>query len=95
MKKTIYNKGKKHPAYKNGSGRGHIANFSRQAIIILGGVCENCYTTNNIEAHHIDSNPRNNTLSNIKVLCRRCHRAGHRKWPNRKVATEYYREIYR
>ena len=40
--------------------------------------CEFCNTTDNIEIHHIDKNPRHNDASNIKFLCSTCHRLWHR-----------------
>lgn len=40
--------------------------------------CENCGRDTLLEIHHIDKNPRNNTASNVKVLCRKCHKLWHK-----------------
>ena len=39
--------------------------------------CVRCGSTENIERHHRDRNPRNNSESNIEGLCRSCHHAEH------------------
>jgi 5-methylcytosine-specific restriction endonuclease McrA len=36
-------------------------------------VCAECHTTIDLQRHHVDLNPRNNTPANIAILCRRCH----------------------
>ena len=51
--------------------------------------CELCgclVTENQIEIHHVDGNRNNNSLDNLAVLCRRCHRKlTGRKRTSRKV----------
>ena len=42
--------------------------------------CEYCGNTENIEIHHIDKNPRNNSEENVKFLCSRCHHLWHRPY---------------
>lgn len=42
-----------------------------------GRYCEECGSTNNIEVHHIDKNPRNSHPSNLKMLCVPHHKAWH------------------
>jgi hypothetical protein len=32
--------------------------------------------------HHKDHNPFNNTYSNLKILCKRCHQIEHKCWEN-------------
>ncbi len=40
--------------------------------------CENCGTNNaRLHVHHMDMNPRNNTKSNLKTLCVKCHALYH------------------
>src|SRR5699024_4839351 len=35
--------------------------------------CEKCRSTKNLDVHHMDENPFNNSLENLQVLCRSCH----------------------
>ncbi len=92
--KYYFPKGENHPAYKNGSGKGYNAEFSKPAISILGNHCKKCGTKIHLYAHHIDHNPRNNILSNIMILCSKCHSKLHgkdrRKWKNIKEAWSYH-----
>ena len=39
--------------------------------------CKNCGKTRNIDRHHIDENPLNNSLENLVDLCRSCHSIEH------------------
>ena len=41
--------------------------------------CEKCQSTKNLDVHHMDENPFNNSLKNLQVLCRSCHTKHHRK----------------
>ena len=42
--------------------------------------CENCGTRRGrLDVHHLDGNPLNNDLANLKVLCRSCHLRQHKK----------------
>lgn len=36
-------------------------------------LCEACGSTDNLHAHHVDGNPKNNDSSNIQTLCTFCH----------------------
>ena len=40
--------------------------------------CEGCKSAAAAEVHHVDGDPFNNDLSNLKALCRKCHQAEHR-----------------
>lgn len=40
----------------------------------LGRLCIDCGTNEDIQIHHIDGNPSNNTLNNLEPMCYRCHR---------------------
>ena len=35
--------------------------------------CEICHSTKNVQRHHIDGNPVNNSKVNIQILCQACH----------------------
>lgn len=39
--------------------------------------CWGCMVSKNVERHHLDSNPLNNTPENILPLCRKCHKSFH------------------
>ena len=70
----LFQKGKNHASYKNGSGRGHIARLSKK---IRGSKCTSCGTSNRLVVHHIDNNPRNYNEDNLTTLCHSCHRRHH------------------
>lgn len=42
------------------------------------GSCERCGSNRNVDVHHIDGNPQNNSLDNLQRLCRSCHIKAHR-----------------
>ena len=48
---------------------------------ILGkqAVCEVCGSVSNIDVHHIDGDPHNNSVDNLQLLCRSCHMKAHRQ----------------
>lgn len=37
------------------------------------GNCEICGSDRNVDVHHIDGNPQNNSLDNLMRVCRSCH----------------------
>lgn len=39
--------------------------------------CWRCGSCDNLEIHHKDENPINNSLINLVVLCKKCHRPNH------------------
>lgn len=39
--------------------------------------CELCGSTQNLQVHHKDEDPRNNDLRNLKTLCASCHKRTH------------------
>lgn len=51
----------------------------RQRARSLGpkGSCADCSSTRNIDRHHIDENPLNNSPENLVDLCRSCHLMRH------------------
>lgn len=42
--------------------------------------CEQCYSTENLDMHHINGNPIDNRKENIKTLCAWHHRRLHNGW---------------
>lgn len=39
--------------------------------------CEKCSSVHNLTVHHKDENKKNCDLSNLQVLCRKCHNEEH------------------
>ena len=81
--------GKRHPAYKNGSGR-PMAHIGRRLIDLSTTRCANCKTSKRLIIHHINGNYRDNNIENLQVLCRNCHRRLH--WSAKKMTDEQRRE---
>ena len=56
-------------------------NFRKQIIDIVGSICVNCETSDNIEYHHIVplKNGGTNKLTNIVPICKQCHCKAHNK----------------
>jgi len=42
--------------------------------------CQRCGSDGKINVHHIDRNRYNNDLSNLEVLCTKCHAHEHKNW---------------
>lgn len=67
-------KGKESPNYKDG--RSYFQKASYIGILLASGrdkKCEICGSTDNIDVHHVDGNHKNNTISNLMWVCRKCH----------------------
>lgn len=62
------------PLFKHGGRR-----YRKRAIESFGTTCVRCGSTESIEVHHKDRNRKNNSPSNLEVLCRKCHRSEHRR----------------
>ena len=43
------------------------------AVELAFGVCSICGADRDLDVHHIDNNPKNNSIENLKVLCVTCH----------------------
>ena len=43
------------------------------------GSCKICGSTKNVDVHHIDGNPQNNSPQNLQRLCRSCHTKAHKQ----------------
>ena len=52
--------------------------YSKALITARGGRCFKCGTGRDLIIHHIDRNRTNNHLSNLDVLCRKCHTETHK-----------------
>jgi 5-methylcytosine-specific restriction endonuclease McrA len=53
--------------------------YCKRARPFLGTSCEACGVTTRLQAHHIDSNRRNNSPENIQTLCISCHVSHHHR----------------
>lgn len=61
-----------HATWKNG-----IGVFRQIAFDYYSAICMKCGSVKNICVHHIDSDRTNNDLSNLQVLCKKCHQKIH------------------
>jgi len=65
---------------------------------LLPNRCEICGSDKNLEIHHKDGNRRNNSLNNLMVVCRSCHRKIDNRIKNikNKTGKPYlkYKELY-
>ena len=57
-------------------------NYRRKARENLAWICTRCQSGKNLLVHHKDEDRTNNDLSNLEVLCRRCHQMEHECWKN-------------
>ena len=91
----LFVRGKKHPAYTTGTGRGYNGKERRAIFQILELRCH-CASTQRLELHHKDKNPRNNSLDNLQILCKSCHSTLH--WKDRKkfpTKREYWQDYHK
>lgn len=59
-----------------------LSAFHKRAIKFKKNSCELCGATNNLGVHHLDNDPTNNILENLKTFCGKCHTKWH--WRNGK-----------
>ena len=59
-------------AYKDG-----IGCFRRIAFEYYEKKCNRCAKTEMLLVHHIDENRHNNKVSNLEILCKKCHQKHH------------------
>lgn len=54
-------------------------NSGRRAAqrMVLAKKCNRCPATTNLQRHHRDRNPRNNSGENVETLCQTCHKNDH------------------
>jgi len=64
--------GTDNPNYKTG-----IGTFSKRAFEHYGRKCNRCGSEEKLLVHHQDEDRTNNELSNLEVLCKRCHQNHH------------------
>lgn len=64
--------GENNHRYKNG-----IGIYSKKAFEFYGKVCNRCNSKNRLLVHHKDENRSNNELSNLEILCKKCHQDHH------------------
>ena len=64
--------GKNNHQYKTG-----IGTYSKKTFDHYGRICNRCSSEKNLLVHHIDHNRSNNDLSNLEVLCKKCHQDHH------------------
>lgn len=50
----------------------------RRRILERDRVCQHCGSESDLEVHHIDSNPANNSGENVILLCKFCHAKSHK-----------------
>lgn len=53
-----------------------------------GRKCEDCGGEKNLDVHHLDLSKDNHEISNLKVVCKRCHinRYHEKKYPKHEIA---------
>jgi 5-methylcytosine-specific restriction endonuclease McrA len=61
------------PSESLGPTRGRAPGYRQALIQLLGGKCATCGGLDELRIHHIDGNPANAALENLKVLCGKCH----------------------
>lgn len=64
--------GKNNSKYRTGIGL-----YSKLGFKHHGRICNRCAVTNNLLVHHIDEDRTNNSISNLEVLCKKCHQNHH------------------
>lgn len=47
--------------------------YKRIVYSNLGSICKKCKGIKNLNVHHKDHDPNNNFLSNLLLLCNKCH----------------------
>lgn len=60
------------PMYKNG-----IGYFQRKAFAHYDKKCNRCDSTKNLLVHHCDKDRTNNEITNLEILCKKCHQKHH------------------
>lgn len=57
------------------------------------GRCEKCDEKNNLELHHKDRNPKNNSENNWEILCVSCHKKLNEKYDGIRIYDYFYDDI--
>lgn len=61
--------GENSPVWKGGS----VNYYKRLAFKNLENCCDICKSKRKLQVHHKDRNRKNNKLSNLQILCSKCH----------------------
>lgn len=82
--KTYVKKGYNQKGESNNNWKGYGTNpyYQRIAHETYGIVCNRCGSKENILVHHKDRNRKNNNITNLEVLCKKCHQIEHEAWKN-------------
>jgi hypothetical protein len=78
VKKGYNQKGKNNNNWTGGT----APYYKRIAYEAYGKVCNRCGSENEIVVHHKDRNRKNNDITNLEVLCKKCHQHEHECWNN-------------
>lgn len=62
-----------------------LGGLRSRAAKFRGSVCERCGETENVQIHHVNSDPSNNAPDNTMTLCGPCHTRWH--WEHGKSST--------
>ena len=68
--------------------KAYPSTFYKNRLIVLkrdNNECQCCKTNKKLIVHHLDCNPKNNSPSNLIVLCNQCHSHLHNKYGNKKL----------
>ena len=74
MKKDYLKIGINNQTYRNA----HQTAKTINKLILKKDKCEICGNIKNLDIHHKDKNWKNNSLDNLKCLCRSCHTKIHK-----------------
>jgi len=72
--------GDKNPRWKGGTSGGYIRKIGLQQLHKHGIYkCQICGSSEQLEVHHKDRNRLNNSIDNLMLVCKSCHRKIHYK----------------
>lgn len=54
-----------------------IGNYRKKALSHYNHKCNRCKTQSSLVVHHIDEDRTNNNISNLEILCKKCHQKHH------------------
>jgi len=73
-----YHTGELHPRWKGGT-RSYYKTRARKLLMGEKRICFLCFSSKNVDIHHIDLNWKNNIKENVIYLCHICHMKLHHK----------------
>jgi len=78
MRKRMY--GDKNPRWRGGTSAGYIRRTGLEQLHKHGIYkCQICGSSKQLEVHHKDRNKLNNSIDNLMLVCKSCHRKIHYK----------------